>query len=402
MMFDASRSRRAAVFVQSAALLCFTNLSQGDDGQVTFQTTGATNVTLWRVIVAPGAAPENLSEKLAGIGKYPGADTGPITVSPDGQWYVFGSSRFDPDAAGSPVLTIAPDDFMSAETVRTPAGVLYYEGMAQALPGGGAIVFSASGGPHTRDLFLVRKGDAGWSDPMLLTGTSPYAFHSWPVLAVDGSKVVFNASDFDQYGSAGTRIAEVRLDGSGFRVLASPDEGPGYGTSTYCSFPAYSPDGTSVVFEALWGGSEQVWRRSLTGGPPELVNKAYTDDNSPVILPDGRIVSLWLDSPTGNSLHEIKIMNPDGKNPFMLTSTNSPFLEVDDIGVGAGPGWQPSLAATGAAGGAITLSWPARFAGYRLQSATSPVATIWTDLGTVTNQVTMNVAAGDLFFRLKR
>jgi len=62
-----------------------------------------------------------------------------------------------------------------------------------------------------------------------------------------------------------------------------------------------------------------------------------TNDNSPNVLPNGNIVSLWLGSPGGNGLHEIKVMTPDGSRYYMLTSSSSPFPEVDDIGLGCGP-----------------------------------------------------------------
>jgi hypothetical protein len=56
------------------------------------------------------------------------------------------------------------------------------------------------------------------------------------------------------------------------------------------------------------------------------------NDNSPCVLPDGRVVSLWLLRPGGSGFHEIKVMDPDGTNQFMaLTDVN-----VFDVGIGCG------------------------------------------------------------------
>ena len=383
---------------QTCALLAGTSFPDG--GQVTFQTGGDVGVpVLWRIQAKPGAQPENLTEKLNAIAPFSGADNGPITVSPDGAWYVFQSSRFASDTGGSSVMTIAPADFSSAETVRDSSGVIYNEGLGQALPGGKAIVFSSGGGTHTRDLFVIRRGTSGWGEPESITTDSPFAFHSWPVLSADGTKVVFDASDVDQDGSGGTRIAEVKLDGTGFRVLVTPDDGPPGSTSTYCSFPAYTSDGLGIVFESTWNGSEQVWRRSLQGGAVQLLNDGFTDDNSPVALPGGLIASLWLGSATGNSLHEIKIMDSTGQNDFMLTSTNSPFAQVDDIGMGAGPMWTPQLAIN-QIGGTIQVSWPVRFEGFTLQASTTLATDSWKTVTATGNSATLDPAGIALFLRL--
>ena len=370
------------------------------DGQVTFQTGGdARTPVLWRIQAKPGAQPENLTVKLDSIATGSGTDVGPITVSPDGFWYVFQSSRFGSDMGDGPVLTIAPADFSSAETVRNSGGVIYNEGMAQALSGGKVIVFSAGGGTHTRDLFVIRHGISGWGEPVSITTDSPFAFHSWPVLSPDGTKVLFNASDISQDGGDGTRIAEVKLDGTGFQVLVTPDDGPVGGSSTYCSFPAYTGDGLGIVFEATWNGSEQVWQRNLSGGAVSVLNNGFTNDNSPNSLPGGWIASLWLGSVTGNGQHEIKIMDSSGQNDFMLTSTNSPFAQVDDIGMGAGPLWTPQLAIS-QSGATIQVSWPARFEGFTLQASTTLAADSWKTVPATGNSATLDPAGSTQFLRL--
>jgi hypothetical protein len=62
------------------------------------------------------------------------------------------------------------------------------------------------------------------------------------------------------------------------------------------------------------------------------VTTQFNNDNSPCVLPDGRIASLWLDRPGGSEAHEIKVMAPDGSS-YILVLTE---VDVADIGLGCG------------------------------------------------------------------
>ena len=303
-------------------------------GQITFQTTTTQDEhLLWRIQAQANSTPENLTLKLDSIALYPGQHQGPITVSPDGSWYVFMSERFDLNSQGNPGLTIARADLRSAETIRSNGQTIHGWG-GQAIAGGTAVVYVDGGGPHTRDLFIVRRQDTTWTIPFCVTAQSPFAWNYWPVLSIDNAKVAFDAGD-SSYPSI--RVCEARLDGTGFRVLVTKDDGPvGLSPSAEAHSPAYTPDG-SLIFESGWGGSDRIWRLSSPGETPVLVNSTFTNDNSPNVLPDGRVVSLWISSLLGDGLHEIKVMDSNGQNFVMLTSSSSPFLEVDDIGLGCGP-----------------------------------------------------------------
>lgn len=306
----------------------------GTDGQIAFQTTNQQNVrTLWRVAAIQGGAIVNLTALLDVISILPGTHQGPITVSTDGKWYVFLSERFDSNSQGYAGLTIVNSGIQSAETIISGGQTIHGEG-GQATNGGRTVVYVNDGGPHTRDLFVVHKQGNTWTTPQCITTQSPFVWNYWPVISKDSSKVIFDAGA-NSFPS--TSICEVNLDGTGYReVISINTTPPGYTTSPAVHSPSYSPDG-SVIFEAEWGGGERVWKLS-TGNPvPALLNASYTNDNSPVVLPNGKIASLWLNAPGSSGLHLIKLMDSNGQNYVMLTSSSSPFTEVDDIGLGAGP-----------------------------------------------------------------
>lgn len=95
--------------------------------------------------------------------------------------------------------------------------------------------------------------------------------------------------------------------------------------------PAFAPDG-SIYFEGHWSG-ERLWHYANAASTPVLVDGTDGNDNSPVILPDGRIASLQLP----NATHDLKIENANGTGKFFLTGSSSTFpFEVYDNGMGAG------------------------------------------------------------------
>jgi len=186
-------------------------------------------------------------------------------------------------------------------------------------------------GPHVNDLYAITRSGtaAAWGAPVLLTGGSPYAFASRPAISSDGASIVFDAGD---ESFPHTAICEVNADGSGFRTVLDVTDSPaGLPDTGGLMSPDYAPDG-SIVFEADWSG-EAVWRLPAGETTPVLVGVNETNDNSPCVLPDGRIVSLWLNRPENEEgVHEIKLMAADGSSREMLVT----LTDVADIGMGCG------------------------------------------------------------------
>ena len=281
---------------------------------------------VYRVAAEAGATPEDVSLALDALS--PAAPDDGMSISSDGQWLLLTTERFDPACTGWACLVVVPADLSSGEPVRVEGEVVHPEGYSAIASGGDLVVYPHSGGPHALDLWVSSRQDGGWSAPVLLSGDSPYAYHDYPAIAADGSRLVFDCGDVP-YAAAGTAICEVGLDGSGFRVVLTPaDAPPGQPATGALHHPAYAPDG-SLVFEADWS-AETIWRLPPNAALPEPVGPAFNNDNSPCVLSDGRIVSLWLDRPGGPSLHELKVMTPDGAAYVMVVTG----VDIEDIGCG--------------------------------------------------------------------
>lgn len=273
---------------------------------------------VFRIKATSGAQMENISAQLEGINA--GGD-GRINISPDGAWLMMESERFDPDCEGWGCLVMMPADLSAVEVIRSGGQVIHTEGYSAVASGGDVIVYTYNDGPHQLDLYAITRIDEGWSSPVVITADSTFAYHQFPAISDDGSRVVFNCGA-ESFGDGS--ICEVNMDGSDFRVVLSPENGASL------HHPDYAPDG-SIVFEGDYGG-EQIWRLALDGTEPVLINSAYSNDNSPCVLPDGRIVSLWLERPEGEGYHELKIMNADGSNATMLVID----VDIFDVGLGCG------------------------------------------------------------------
>ena len=282
----------------------------------------------YRISAQEGATPEDITQALDQL--YPGGGDDSLNISPDGEWLVLDTERFNSECDGWACLAIISADLSYGDVVRAGGQMVHTEGISAVASGGNLIVYPFGDGPNEVDLWAVTRAGDSWGAPLLLTADSPYSFNNMPAISGDGSKVVFNCSS-EPYGGEGTAICEVGTGGSGFNVVLTPADSPaGYPTTGALHQPDYSPDG-SIVFEGNWG-NEQIWRLAPSASEPVLVTQEFGNDNSPCVLPDGRIVSLWLDRPSGTGAHEIKVMESDGSSFIMVL----PDLDIWDVGIGCG------------------------------------------------------------------
>lgn len=280
------------------------------------------------------ARPEDISMRLDRIDR---GEDGFLATSPDGESLLVVTSRFG--CGEDMCLALVDRNVCRAEVIVAAGALPSIEGYSAVASGGNLVVYPAEGGPHAIDLFAISRSTAqgAWSTPLLLTKDSPYPYNNQPTIAPDGRHVSWDCGR-EPAAEAGTNICEAGTDGLDFRVRVAQKGPPGDTRASANHHAAYAPDG-AIVFEGTWnGGAEQVWRKPA-GTLPSLVNAEtlqvqpvvyrFSDDNSPCVLPDGRIASLWLGR-EGAHGHELKVMDADGGHERMLAID----VDVVDIGIG--------------------------------------------------------------------
>ena len=277
---------------------------------------------IYRIRPEAGARPIDLTLALNQLSQ--GTEDESVSTSPDGSWLAVVTDRFG-IGGGWPGLAVVAADLSSGEAVRVNGEVIHPEGAVAIASGGNLVVYSVGEGPHTRDLWAARRSNGIWT-ARLLTTNAPYAFNSQPAISADGTRVLFNGGN-QPYNTGSEAICEVGVDGTGFRRAVTNAQRPSGTSSGALHHADYFSDG-SIVFEADWSG-DQIWRLPPGSNQPVRVSSA-TNENSPCVLADGRIVSLWLNRP-GNTLgvHELTIRSATGT----LLAVLLPDVDILDIGI---------------------------------------------------------------------
>ncbi len=146
--------------------------------------------------------------------------------------------------------------------------------------------------------------------------TNNPAIDSQPAWSPDGTKIVF-LSDRD----GNNEIYVMNVDGSGQTNLTNH---PARDDS-----PAWSPDGTKIVFHSLRDGNSEIYVMNVDGSGQTRLTNNPTDDASAAWSPDGTQIA-FDSNRDGDS--EIYVMNADGSGVTRLT--NSPTIDVV-------PDWSP-------------------------------------------------------------
>jgi hypothetical protein len=277
---------------------------------------------IFRAPVEDGVEPENLSAALGA-----GTDRR-VTQSLGGDWLTWSGERFD---CSGECLVRARVDLSEGEAVK-PGGVdVYTEGVSAITDDGQTVVFSSQGGPHQVDLFVTTRSAGGWTEAVLLTGDSPYAYNNMPAITPDGSAVSFDCGAEPYPESGGNDACRVAIGGSGFSRVVGPDALPD-SRNDYVQNPHEGPAG--LFFEGSWpigdATPETIWTLPSGASTPEPFG-AFDNAVSPCSLPDGRVALLWLGGNEGGR-HELVVADADGNNVVEIT----PGVDVDDIGFGCG------------------------------------------------------------------
>jgi hypothetical protein len=290
---------------------------------------------IYRVEARPGADAEDLTSELDRLSK---GNDGAVNVTADGEWLVVTTTRFG--CGAQQCLAVVAQNACSAQVIidgtGNPIEADGFPAIANLAGGDLVVVYPVDNGGTRNDLYAVHKHDGAWDVPVSITKTSTLSYNAVPTISNDGTKVLFDCGTNSYSGGDGTSICEVGTDGTAFRVVHGPADGPTGDGSWPLHKANYAPDG-AIVFEGEWPhGGERIWQYPAGSATPALVNDQtdpdgnpiFNDDNTPCVLGDGRVVSLWLQR-DGNvqGYHELKVMNADGTAPAMLV-INENTLDV--------------------------------------------------------------------------
>jgi Tol biopolymer transport system component len=178
------------------------------------------------------------------------------------------------------------------------------------------IVFDGSRSNRRTQVFpiLTVRAD-GTGERMLTRPQTPDEFPTW---SPDGTSILFD-HPLGRWGSDGTFHADGRIDlvtmnpeGSGRRKIAQVRNEP-----DHCACPAWSPDGTTIAYEAAGpSGKPDIYTMNADGsGEIQLTTDPSRDEN-PDWSPDGTQIAFYSER-RGNG--QIYLMNADGTNQHRIT-----------------------------------------------------------------------------------
>jgi Tol biopolymer transport system component len=212
------------------------------DGRfLAFESSSATDVDIW-VMNLSGTFSQNISQ-MPGV-----ADRGPAW-SPDGTQIAFWRQHFD---GTSEIWRMNADG--SNQVQLTVAGVA--DSYPAWSPDGRFIVFVSDrdGNP---ELYVMPPSGA----PEVRLTNTPMVQEGNPNWSPDGTKLAFDACMATSFPCPGTapnyEIFSVNLNGTGLRRLTNA---PGIDFN-----PAWSPDGTQIVFRSDRTGFTHIWKMNADG-----------------------------------------------------------------------------------------------------------------------------------------
>ncbi len=197
-------------------------------------------------------------------------------------------------------------------------------------PDGSRVVFvdvSGAGPSRTSHIRIVNADGTGMFNLSTHLGeplTEPGSDEE-PAWSPDGTRIVFASNRAPTENPAGNqrKIYSVNADGSGLIRLTDGTEGSE-------NFPAWSPDGTSIAFTSWRDGNADIYVIQADGSGQTRLTFSPEDDLVPVWSPDGSHIAFQREQ---QSFFDIWVMQANGSNARNLTE------QVE--GGGTLPFWSP-------------------------------------------------------------
>jgi Tol biopolymer transport system component/DNA-binding winged helix-turn-helix (wHTH) protein len=169
-------------------------------------------------------------------------------------------------------------------------------------PDGSRIAFTAKGREGTAAIFLfpVAGGSAGQ-----LTSPSPSGEDWGPTFSPDGKWIVFARSN---------TVALISVDGGEVRRLTAD-------RVRVLGSPVWAPDGNSIIFSAIYGDVNGLWRLPASGGTPEPIRQAGEMVWNPAVSKRGFRLACQVSS-SARSIDQLDL-KPFGAKPRTLVTAVS-------------------------------------------------------------------------------
>ena len=178
-------------------------------------------------------------------------------------------------------------------------------------PGPGRIIFTRSGNSQV-DIYGM---DVTGHNLQQLTTSN--AFDDWGAWSPDTFKIVFMSNRVpDSTHAVHYHIFTMNSDGSSESQLTFEDSADSFN-------PAWSPDGTRIVFASTRDGNREIYIMDPNGSNVVRLTNNSAADEQPAWSPDGSKIAFVSDR-DGNT--EIYLMNADGSG--QVNVTNDPGKDV--------------------------------------------------------------------------
>lgn len=243
-----------------------------------------------------------------------------INLSSNGEWLLLDSTRLDPSCEGWGCLIYGKRGSSDFKTIKLQDGSVIHPENFSAISNDAKFVIVHLSQDDGSDLFISKQeNNSRWSTLKSLSDSSPSTNNRNPAISADGKEILFEC---------GKNICLVNSDGTNLKTIIHLEDKPNNSWESISNADFDTQD--NVIFQgtfiATW-----PWRYNRKTAEITLINNKNNNDNSPCVLSNGDIATLWFDRAENNSGNaELKIMNSTGTSQFIAITgekeiVNSPL-----------------------------------------------------------------------------